>query len=512
MTVVATVVGVAATLVGLLRWLRVAQREHYISGSCIQTARRWATRRPPNAPLVASAGVALLGAVALALASSHTGAAVVSVVASVLAAAFPWGMSLVGEPRLARTRRLRTLAAVATVLALAFGLFGALLLGAAAAAAATAVLVPALVDVALAVTKPFESRAAARHRSRAEARLAQVAPFVIAVTGSWGKTSTKNHIRDLLAGTVDVVASPASWNNTAGLSRTVNEHLTPSTEVLVVEMGMYGPGEIRELCSWVRPNIAVITAVGPMHLERAGSIEKIAEAKAEILERADVAVLWVDDPRIAEIADRAAVPKVWRVGHRGGQRLDVEVDVDEASGDITVLAGGEVVGTCPGATGAHAGNVGCAVAVALAHGIPAGRIAERLGGLTNPAHRATEGWSDAGLYVIDDTFNSNPSGAAASVARLARTVDGRRAVVTPGMVELGPLQATENRALAECATASGATVVVVGWTNRTDLLAGASDGSVVVVPNRAAAAEWVRQNLGRGDGVLWANDLPDHYP
>src|SRR6202035_5977429 len=98
--------------------------------------------------------------------------------------------------------------------------------------------------------------------------------------------STKGYAAHLLGGSLTVVASPASFNNRAGLARAVNEHLTQGTEVFVAEMGTYGRGEIAELCSWVRPDVAVITAVGPVHLERFGSEERVLEAKAEILKDA----------------------------------------------------------------------------------------------------------------------------------------------------------------------------------------------------------------------------------
>ncbi len=124
----------------------------------------------------------------------------------------------------------------------------------------------------------------AAHVARATARLARVAPTVVAITGSFGKTSTKGYVAHLVGGARAVVASPASFNNRAGLARAVNEHLADGTEVFVAEMGTYGRGEIAELCSWICPDVAVITAVGPVHLERFRSEDRILEAKAEILE------------------------------------------------------------------------------------------------------------------------------------------------------------------------------------------------------------------------------------
>jgi hypothetical protein len=135
---------------------------------------------------------------------------------------------------------------------------------------------------------------------------------VVAVTGSYGKTSTKGHIAHLVRPDRTVVATPASFNNRAGLARAVNEHLADGTEVFVAEMGTYGPGEIAELCRWCPPDISVITAIGPVHLERFGSEDRIVEAKSEILRAGDDVVLAVDDPRLAALAER---------GGRRGKRV-----------------------------------------------------------------------------------------------------------------------------------------------------------------------------------------------
>jgi UDP-N-acetylmuramoyl-tripeptide--D-alanyl-D-alanine ligase len=505
--VAVVVIGIAGLGVSLAKWLRVSQREHYLPGSCGATAERWLHTRPVNQALAIVAVLAGLATLATRNGPEILPAALGSVTI-IAAAVFPWGLPVLGTPRLKLTRRARTLAAASAAAVLAVVVLFTFLLGAPSAFVIASVAMVEVVDLVAAALVPLERRALERHRRTAAAKLERVAPTVIAVTGSWGKTTTKNHIRDLLASSGEVVASPASWNNTAGLSRTMNEHLTESTDVLVVEMGMYGPGEIRQLCSWVRPDIAVITAIGPMHLERVGTIEGIVAAKAEILERADAAVLWVDDPRLAALAGSVTV-KLWRVGTRGGADLDVEVEI--VDGEVIVWAGAEEIGRCGAGSGVHPGNVGCAVAAALAHGAPPRQLAARLPQLANPAHRATVATSEAGVLVIDDTFNSNPAGARAAVSTLAERVPGRRAVVTPGMVELGDVQDEENRTLAKAVVDSGATLVITGWTNRRSLLAGAG-GDAVVVSDREAARHWVREHLGDGDGVLWENDLPDHYP
>ncbi len=512
MTVVVVTVGALATVAAMLRWLRVCQREHYIAGSCLKFAGRWIRVHKPNVCLVA-VGVVVLSVGLWTWASKWIGTA--SLAAFALAgciAVFPWAMSVMGEPRLRFTRRLVRLLALSAVLCCVIAMLFAFALGWALATALTAALVPVVIDIAAALLAPLEKRLLLSFRRRAESRLSEVSPLVIAITGSWGKTSTKQHVHHFLSGDAAVLASPASFNNEAGLSRTINEHLNESAEVFIAEMGMYKPDEIRQMCSWIRPDIAVITAIGPMHLERVGSIESIAAAKAEILERAETAVLWVDDPHLSALADSCGVGQVWRVGGSGGDRLDVEVK--EANEEIIVSLGEAEVGRCPSTSGVHLSNVGCAVAAAVAYGIPLERLGTKIATLQSPEHRAVVKTSPEGIVVIDDTFNSNPIGAVAALRMLCQSVKGRRVVVTPGMVELGAEQYRSNADLAVSISEAGATLVVVGLTNRRALLEGArcSGGAAVTVRNRTEARLWVRENLGVGDGVLWENDLPDHYP
>ncbi|MGH3409443.1 MAG: glutamate ligase domain-containing protein, partial [Streptosporangiaceae bacterium] len=129
-------------------------------------------------------------------------------------------------------------------------------------------------------------------------------------------------------------------------------------------------------------------------------------------------------------------------------------------------------------------------------------------------HRAVTGVADSGVVIIDDTYNSNPEGAARALEMLEAATAGRnrRAVVTPGMVELGPVQDEANRGFAAAVAKADAVLVVVGWTNRRALVSGAAGGEIVTVGSRPAARTWIRSNLGAGDGVLWENDLPNHYP
>jgi UDP-N-acetylmuramoyl-tripeptide--D-alanyl-D-alanine ligase len=520
-----------------LRWLRVAQREHYLGGSVTRFAWRWWRTTPANVAL----GVAV---VAAAVASAWWPLAGALVAAGV--AAGPIGLSLRGRTSaLAWTRRLRTLAAVWATLEIVVVLVGVVAGPAAPFAAVAAVAVPFLVDLACLVTSPVERRLSAHFVDEARARLARVDPTVVAVTGSYGKTSTKGHIAHLVGRSRTLVATPASFNNRAGLARAVNEHLADGTEVFVAEMGTYGPGEIADLCRWCPPDIAVITAIGPVHLERFGSEDRIVEAKSEILVAAADVVLPVDDPRLAALAERAAADgKRVRRCSAVDRSADVCVVRRHQDGTVSAYAGGSVLAEdVPVPTGTQPSNLACAIAVALVLGVDPADVGTRLSDLPAVDHRLQAVRSGAGVAILDDTYNANPAGAsealealglepAAPDGRVGGAPDGgvgarsapdaagprpRRVVVTPGMVELGARRTDENRSFGAAIATVADEVLIVGRTNRRALLAGVtsvpgSEVGVTLVDHRDQAVAWVREHLGPGDAVLYENDLPDHYP
>jgi UDP-N-acetylmuramoyl-tripeptide--D-alanyl-D-alanine ligase len=249
-----------------------------------------------------------------------------------------------------------------------------------------------------------------------------------------------------------------------------------------------------------------------MHLERFGSLESIARAKAEIVDGAKAVVVNADQPLIRETVARMVADA--RVVRCSLEDRDADVYVRTAASSMAIHANGKLLAEID--PGGFPMNVACAVAVALEIGLPREIVARRLPGLPTAEHRRQVAHTSRGVTVIDDTYNANPSGASAALELLARTAgDGaRRVLVTPGMVELGTEQDRENRAFAEQAARTVTHLVVVGRTNRRALLAGSAGGEVrvEVVEHRDAAVAWVRNNLGSGDAVLYENDLPDHYP
>ncbi|HEX3839392.1 MAG TPA: UDP-N-acetylmuramoyl-tripeptide--D-alanyl-D-alanine ligase [Acidimicrobiales bacterium] len=506
-----------------LRWLRVAQREHYLAGSGLRFAARWWTITPINRAMAATAVAAGVISVWKPLAGILTAAVVV---------AGPLGLSWKGRTApLAWTRRLRTLAGVWAFLEIVVVVIGVVTGLASVLAVVAALAVPLLVDAACVATAPIERRLSEHFIVDAGRRLARVAPIVIGITGSYGKTSTKNHLAHLIAPSMSVVATPASFNNRAGLARAVNEHLTDGTRVFIAEMGTYGPGEIADLCRWCPPTVAVITAIGPVHLERFGTEERILEAKSEIAVAAQDVVIQVDDPRLAALADRMEAEGKHVVRCSASDRgADVSVVRDADSSRMTVTVGGDTVAAgIEVPAGVQPANLACAIGAARSVGVETSSIVAALADLPPVGHRLQAVSSPSGFAILDDTYNSNPSGARAALVALrtlagpdggnrsAAVGGGTATVVTPGMVELGSRQRQENFAFGAEIAGAADNLVVVGRTNRRALLAGAASNreagvAVTWVADRPQAVAWVRDHLGPGDTVLYENDLPDHYP
>jgi UDP-N-acetylmuramoyl-tripeptide--D-alanyl-D-alanine ligase len=521
--VVLVVLGVGASL-GALRWLRVAQREHYLRGCATRFARRWWMSRPVSMGELTLAIVFLVASVFFSGAALGVGLVV---------AIGPVGLSLRGKTSPLRwTRRLRTVACVTgTIVVVVTVIAGALsnLHVAIVVGGAFCLAMPVVVDGALALLDPFERSLSRRYVNSARAKLAKIKPIVVAITGSYGKTSTKLYVAHLVSGRMRVLASPQSFNNEAGLSRTVNEYLESGTEVLVAEMGTYGKGEIASMCSWLPPSISVITAIGPVHLERFKTLDETMRAKSEIAEHAETVVLNVDDERLSQFA--TALTQAGRgVMSCSSTRCDADVSLLRDGLEIELFVDGvrgasfssEVFGS------ASLTNVACAIAVALKLGCSIAEVVDRLSGLPAVSHRLEERTGSNGATVLDDTFNSNPAGASRALHRLGELASGasRRVVVTPGMVELGSLQFDANVEFAQRAAAVATDVLIIGRTNWRALHEGlnkpsdhpraadvSSDGPHLRdFTNRSDAVAYVASNFGPGDVVLYENDLPDHYP
>lgn len=345
---------------------------------------------------------------------------------------------------------------------------------------------------------------------------------VVSITGSYGKTSTKFIISEILKQRFNVLASPSSYNTPMGLCIVVNEMMKPEHQVLVLEMGIRHPGDMEELCDIVQPDVGVVTTVGVAHLESMGSMDAIAREKGTMIERLKrdgIAVLNADDERVAGMAERAP-GKVWRISVEGRQSADVtasnvQYGREGASFDVRDDTGEERRFKTKLLGEHNVSNILLGTAVGRALGLRLRQIAYAVERLEPIEHRL-QLREEGPITVIDDAFNSNPVGARNAVEILGRFNEGRRIIVTPGMIELGERQFEENRTLGEHIADNVDLAILVGKQQTRPIQEGLRAKNFPADKLRIVDSLWDAQSflktyLKPGDVVLYENDLPDQY-
>lgn len=380
---------------------------------------------------------------------------------------------------------------------------------------------PAFANMAVWLLQPVEKRINRRYINDAKRILASMPDLrVIGITGSYGKTSTKHYLYRILAEEFPVCMTPGSFNTTLGVVRTVREHLKPFDRIFICEMGAKQPGDIKEICDLVHPEIGIVTAVGPQHLESFKTIENVQLTKFELIDAlpaGGLAVLNDDFPYIANRPVNNVAVVRYGIKPRPEVRYAVANIEYSASGTrFTILTPDgdlqlhtRLVGEC------NVSNLVAAVIVALHLGVSPGKIAYAVEQIEQVEHRLSIKRTPGGLTILDDAFNSNPSGSAMALDVLASLKEGgKRIVITPGMIELGNEQQRLNtefgRKIALCADVA----VIVGQYNREAILAGlqGAEGIEVHVVDTFAQAQALLQQLATpGSAVLYENDLPDTF-
>jgi UDP-N-acetylmuramoyl-tripeptide--D-alanyl-D-alanine ligase len=339
-----------------------------------------------------------------------------------------------------------------------------------------------------------------------------VDPLTVAVTGSNGKTTTKDLVAAAVGGSRRVIANVGSYNNELGVPLTCCR-LVADTEVLVAEVGARGIGHIARLAPLLAPDIAVVTLVGASHLELLGSLDGVARAKGELVEALDadgVAVLNADDHRVAAMATRAA-GRVVTYGHApdAAWRPQAVTFDDLARPALRVRHpdGGPAVEVRLPLPGAHnVSNALAALAVADLCGVDLEAAAAGIAGATVSRWRMEVLRTREDVTILNDAYNANPSSTAAALRTLARMrASGRRWAVLGHMAEIGPTEAQEHRRIGELAATVGVDALVAVGERAAPLAEGAcaaglGDVRRVATPDEAARA--LREVLAPGDVVL----------
>jgi UDP-N-acetylmuramoyl-tripeptide--D-alanyl-D-alanine ligase len=368
---------------------------------------------------------------------------------------------------------------------------------------------------------PLEERSRRRFQSMAAAKLREQQPRIIAITGSAGKTTTKELVSHLLSARYRVLKTPASFNTPLGIARTVNDSLQ-GQEFFVVEMGAYKRAEIEKLCRLVGgTDVSAITTVNAQHLERFGSLEATAEAKFEIVEGLKAGGTAVLNFDVAAVRERAAQRPDLKAISFGVESEDVTLrgsNVEETATGIEfdVVYAGETTHVTTLLLARHnVTNVLAAMGIGLSCGLDVAYMASALRQFRSPEHRL-QPFDAGGVTVLDDAYNANPEGIIGAIEVLGRYAPRRRVLVTPGLIEMGREKAAYHARIGRAAASNVDVALLVGPKQTADIreaMVGASfpEGSLHVVRSLDEAREVLAGIGAEGDVVLYANDLPDQF-
>ncbi|MBO7290701.1 MAG: UDP-N-acetylmuramoyl-tripeptide--D-alanyl-D-alanine ligase [Bacteroidaceae bacterium] len=344
--------------------------------------------------------------------------------------------------------------------------------------------------------------------------------IIIGVTGSFGKTSTKNYLASVLAEKYNVLVTPGNFNTLLGVIRTIREHLRPYHQVFIVEMGAKQKNDIKEICDLVHPTIGIVTAVGEMHLETFKSVENIQDTKFELINSLPangLGVINFDSEYIKGYKGIKSPCRIIRYAVEGeGDYKATEVKYG-ASGVQFTLNGEEQYSSRLLGAG-NLLNILASVAVADHLGVPVNKQKNAIARLQPVEHRLSMKVAN-GITVLDDAYNSNPQGAKMALEVLRNFTVGegnKRIVITPGFVEMGTRQAEANKELGRGIARSCDYAIVVNATNRDAIKSGIDEGGLpsekyFLADSLNHAHAQLAKILRAGDVVLYENDLPDNF-
>ncbi len=382
-------------------------------------------------------------------------------------------------------------------------------------------LLPLFVFLAWLITYPLEQAVKAWYFNDARRILSGRTDLIkIGITGSYGKTSTKHALGEILKEKYDVLYTPGSFNTPMGITRVVREQLTDDHNVFIAEMGARYKGDIKELCKLVQPRYGIVTSVGKQHLETFGSLEAVVATKSELMEGIEEngACFFNGDNLICrEMYEKCALKDKYLFGTDGDSLYMRASDLSvNGKGSLFTLnaRNGESVRCQTKLLGRHnILNITGAAALSYLMGLPLEDIAAAISRLKPVQHRLE--LMEGPVTVIDDAFNANPEGSKEALEVL-KSFSGKRIVVTPGMVELGGEENALNRAFGEAMAEAADIAILVGGEHvmpiREGLIEkGFDETRIISVKSLAEATELLKQHTEPGAVVLFENDLPDNY-
>jgi len=400
---------------------------------------------------------------------------------------------------------------------------------------------PLMLIIGNATLAPYETLVQNKFYNEARAKLEEINPTIIGITGSYGKTSVKHILGHILKNSAPTLMTPGSVNTLMGITRIIREQLQPNHRYFIVEMGAYGKGSIASLCALTPPNYGIIASIGHAHYERFKSLETVVKAKYElaesVLERDGIMIVHERTLKFQYSRDIRNLHMDNFIVCGEPMRTDKPQNEQEfsylAADDLKIMSVEQTPkGLCikiewkdekytlrAPLYGVHHGhNIALAFACAMSLGMEAKDIKTALASTPQITHRLEVKQQVDGSIIIDDAFNSNPPGfrAALHVMKvLADDREGRAILVTPGIVELGNAHDEVHRTLGALAGDVCDIVIVVNPSRIPTFIEGFNNknsGKILQQFETFASAEkWLIENKRDTDVILLENDLPDIY-
>jgi UDP-N-acetylmuramoyl-tripeptide--D-alanyl-D-alanine ligase len=378
-----------------------------------------------------------------------------------------------------------------------------------------------LVYIANIINKPVEKLVYFYYLTKAKNKLRSINPKVIGITGSYGKTSSKNILGDILNVKYNALPSPRNLNTPYGLMTTINSHLDKFDDILIAEMGAYKKGEIKELCDLVKPKYGILTKIGTAHLESFGSEENIQSGKFELIEslpKDGIGILNKDDDKQVSYKLKNKCKILWI----GIDNKDVDVyatnikpsykgtifdvifknDKNKYSFETKLLGNANVY------------NILASLALGIELGISVEELQRAVKNVKPVEHRL-ELKKYGNVNIIDDAYNSNPVGSKMALDVLS-LMPGKKIIVTPGMIELGLKQNELNKKFGEYIADVCDEVILVGEKQTKPIYEGLKskkydDKHIHIINDVKIAFKLIEELKDKETYALLENDLPDTF-
>ncbi len=402
-------------------------------------------------------------------------------------------------------------------------------------------LLPLWLVLGNATLAPYEAAVQKTFYDEARAKLDEINPTIIAITGSYGKTSVKHILGHILKTSAPTLMTPGSVNTLMGITRIIREQLQPNHTYFISEMGAYGPGSITALCALTPPNYGIIASIGHAHYERFKTLDTVVQAKYELAQSVlsgggtmivhektlkfqysrDIRNQNMDHFIVCGEPMQSDAPKnEQEFSYLSPDDLKIMSVKQTPKGLCIIIEWKDEKHTLRAPLyGIHHGhNIALAFACAMRLGMNAKDIKTALATTPQIKHRLEVKQQIDGSIIIDDAFNSNPPGfrAAMHVMRvLADDREGRAILVTPGIVELGSAHDEVHRTLGTLAAEVCDIVLLVSPSRIPTFIEGYNSGgngkTLQQFETFSAAQKWLIENKRSNDVILLENDLPDIY-